>query len=81
MLRIISEAIAYGKNCLVIDGKGDADLAQTLQGICEDNGRPFVLWTLENEQAYNPLAQGDPTSLADRLVGGSISRGFFDQMP
>ncbi len=72
VLRIISEAIAYGKNCLVIDGKGDADLADTLAGICEANGRPFVLWTLENQQAYNPLAQGDPTSLADRLVGSLV---------
>jgi energy-coupling factor transporter ATP-binding protein EcfA2 len=65
-------AAAYlraGAGLVVIDAKGDTDLANTLRPIALAGGRAFYRFTLDGDShKWNPLAHGTPSERADKLI-------------
>lgn len=53
-----------------VDPKGDRSLEDALRRLARDHGRSFVMWHPTGEVAYNPLARGGPTEIADKLLAG-----------
>ncbi len=67
--RIAVAAIAGGMGAVVIDPKGDAALREQLVAAAAARGRRFLEWTPEGPNAYNPLARGSETEIADKALG------------
>jgi hypothetical protein len=68
MLRILSDQVRRGHGVIAIDMKGAPDFARDLEAAAMRGGRPFRLWTLDGPGHWNPLANGNPTELKDRLI-------------
>lgn len=65
---------------VMVDMKGDPDLATWLRWAADTAGRPFVLLT-ERSGRYNPLRHGDSAQLKDRLIeteANSSDGGFSE---
>jgi hypothetical protein len=67
---IAAHAIAAGMAAVVLDPKGDGALRGTLQAAARGAGRRFLEWTPTGPASYNPLAHGEATEIADRLLAG-----------
>lgn len=67
--RIAVAAIAAGMGAVVIDPKGDSGLRGQLMAAARADGRRFLEWTPEGPTAYNPLARGSDTEIADKALG------------
>jgi conjugal transfer pilus assembly protein TraD len=48
--------------------KGSPSFAAELQAAAAAAGRPFLLWSIDGPSHWNPLSQGNPTELKDRLI-------------
>jgi len=68
LLTILSDHIERGRGAVVIDMKGSHEFACRLEATAQRAGRPFHLWTLDGPGHWNPLANGNPTELKDRLI-------------
>jgi hypothetical protein len=66
LLRILADHIARNRPVIAIDMKGSPSFAGELQAAAA--GRPFVLWSIDGPNHYNPLSNGNPTELKDRLI-------------
>jgi len=65
----IHSAVIRKMPLFFVDGKGDIDLAERVQGFCEDNNRPFYLFSMVGQSVrYNPLSTGGFTSKKDRII-------------
>jgi hypothetical protein len=68
LLTILGDHVALGRGAVVIDMKGSREFARSLEAAAERAGRPFRLWTLDGPGHWNPLANGNPSELKDRLI-------------
>jgi hypothetical protein len=68
LLTILTDHVARGRGAVVIDMKGSQAFARELAIAAERAGRPFRLWTLDGPGHWNPLANGNPSELKDRLI-------------
>src|SRR5207248_8243635 len=68
-LAVLRDLIRRGQPVAYIDLKGDPAAARSLQAAADAAGRPFALFTVRGQQHWNPLAEGDPTALKDKLIG------------
>lgn len=63
-------AIEAGMPAVVIDPKGDPDLARHLRAAAHAAGKPFFAWTPDGPCAYNPYAFGSESEIADKALAG-----------
>jgi hypothetical protein len=63
-------AIEHGMAAIVVDPKGDRDLARELREGAQSTGRRFVEWTPNGPCIYNPYARGSETEIADKVLAG-----------
>jgi hypothetical protein len=68
LLRILSDRIAGNRPVIAIDMKGSPSFAGELRAAAAAAGRPFVLWSIDGPNHWNPLSNGNPTELKDRLI-------------
>jgi conjugal transfer pilus assembly protein TraD len=68
LLTILTDQVRRGRSVVAIDMKGSPAFARELATAAEIAGRPFRLWSLDGPEHWNPLAQGNPTELKDRLI-------------
>ena len=68
MLKIATDQVRRGHGIVAIDMKGAPDFAADLEAAAKRAGRPFRLWTLDGPGHWNPLANGNPAELKDRLI-------------
>jgi GTPase SAR1 family protein len=68
LLRILTDHIARNKPVVAIDLKGSPSFAAELQAAAAAVGRPFMLWSIDGPSHWNPLSNGSPTELKDRLI-------------
>ncbi len=68
LLTILGDHVARGRAAVVIDMKGSKAFARELDAAAQRAGRPFRLWTLDGPSHWNPLANGNPSELKDRLI-------------
>jgi hypothetical protein len=68
LLTILTDQVRRGRAVVAIDMKGSPAFARELEAAAQRAGRPFRLWTLDGPEHWNPLAQGNPTELKDRLI-------------
>jgi len=69
LMNFVESALQRGLPCIVIDGKGDPDLAGRIRSLAERHGRPFRLFAMRGDSClYNPLAHGGITELTDKLL-------------
>ena len=61
-----------GIGTIIIDGKGDLELARSVYALAKARNQEFYLFdgtlAARKSAVYNPFASGDHTSLADRVV-------------
>jgi len=69
---LMTAAHAYlraGTGLVVIDAKGNTEIAETLRPLALLAGRPFFHFNLDGEShKWNPLAYGTPSERADKLI-------------
>lgn len=66
----IEANLSVDHGVVVIDPKGDRELVRALRTRAFDLGRPFWQFSLDGESdLWNPLANGTPTEVADKLIG------------
>jgi hypothetical protein len=63
-------AIEAGMPAVVIDPKGDPDLAEHLRVAAHRAGKPFFEWSPEGPCVYNPYAAGSDGEIADKALAG-----------
>ena len=68
LLKIATDQVRRGHGIVAIDMKGAPDFAAELEAAAKRAGRPFRLWTLDGPGHWNPLANGNPAELKDRLI-------------
>jgi len=68
LLTIITDQVRRGRAVIALDMKGSTSFARALRSAADRSGRPFRIWTLDGPGRWNPLAQGNPTELKDRLI-------------
>jgi hypothetical protein len=66
---LVGEALHRRHGVVLIDLKGDTEFAARVADEATAARRPFVFWGIEHGIAWNPLANGGPTELKDKLVG------------
>lgn len=70
--RLAAAVITAGGPSLTVDLKGDADLAHQLAAWAHAAGRDFYWFRLGHQAIrYDPLAAGDPSERASKLLGFS----------
>ncbi len=65
---ILADRIAQGRPVIAIDMKGSPGFAGALATAARGAGRPLRVWTPEGPSHWNPLANGGPTALKDKLI-------------
>jgi conjugal transfer pilus assembly protein TraD len=68
LLRLVWEAVAKALAVIAVDLKGDAHFRADMEKLAWSQGRRFTVWTLTGDARWNPLARGDRSSRADKLV-------------
>jgi conjugal transfer pilus assembly protein TraD len=68
LLTLLTDHVERGRGAVVIDMKGSQAFAREVEAAAQRAGRPFRLWTLDGPGHWNPLANGNPTELKDRLI-------------
>ncbi|MEA2146864.1 MAG: conjugal transfer pilus assembly protein TraD [Solirubrobacteraceae bacterium] len=68
LLRVLCDRVARGLPVVALDLKGSPGFAQVLVGAAARAGRPCVVWSLDGDTHWNPLAHGNPTELKDKLI-------------
>ncbi|MHB8658664.1 MAG: type IV secretory system conjugative DNA transfer family protein [Solirubrobacteraceae bacterium] len=68
LLAILTERIRLGRPVVAIDLKGSPTFARELAAACRDAERSLRIWTPDGAEHWNPLAQGNPTELKDKLI-------------
>jgi DNA helicase HerA-like ATPase len=71
ILCFVEYALKENMPLVVVDGKGDPDFAKTLSDMSRNHNRVLQLFSLSEPDIswhYNPLANGGPTELKDRLM-------------
>jgi DNA helicase HerA-like ATPase len=63
-------AMLSGQALIIIDGKGEVDLARKIKIMSVFHERPFFLFSTSDRKSlgYNPLAVGNVTELADKIM-------------
>lgn len=69
LLSILAGQIDRGRAVVAIDLKGSPNLIDGLANAADRAGVPFRLWTPDGPGHWNPLANGNPTELKDKLIG------------
>jgi conjugal transfer pilus assembly protein TraD len=69
LVTILEQQIRRGRPVVAIDMKGSPAFVLALSRAAAGAGRPFCCWTPEGPSHWNPLAQGSPTELKDKLIG------------
>ncbi len=67
----VEASIRRGQPSVFVDGKGDEEFAERVRKFATGQGRPVYIFNtlnLQNSCAYNPLAYGDYTARADRIM-------------
>lgn len=86
LLPVLAHDIAHGKGAVIIDGKGDLELLNRIHYIVKRMKRAhdFFFFSLahpDQSNTYNPLLQGNPTELKDKLVNSMPwSEEFYRRM-
>ncbi len=70
MTWMAARAIEHGMGAIVVDPKGDRDLARELRDAARAAGRPFVEWSPQGPSVYNPYDRGSETEIADKALAG-----------
>jgi conjugal transfer pilus assembly protein TraD len=68
LLRILTDHVARNRPVIALDMKGSPAFAAELEAAATAAGRPFVLWSIDGPSHWNPLSNGNPTELKDRLI-------------
>lgn len=71
VLTVASGVVRRGLPLVMVDMKGSAGFADSVEDIAARNGRPFVRWSVDGPLGYNPLSRGGPSQLKDLIVGAS----------
>lgn len=70
MSAISGAYVTSGMPVVSLDPKGDASHRDALAAAAEQAGVRFVEWSHEGPAIYNPLARGDATEIADKVLSG-----------
>ncbi|MHB1610994.1 MAG: helicase HerA-like domain-containing protein, partial [Sulfobacillus sp.] len=62
-------AMRSGMPLILIDAKGDAGWALALHQWAKAEDRPFFQWSVRGPTLWNPLEEGSPSELKDKLMG------------
>jgi hypothetical protein len=68
LLRVLCDRVARGLPVVALDLKGSPGFAAVLADAANRAGRPCVVWSLDGDAHWNPLAHGNPTELKDKLI-------------
>lgn len=68
LLTIVCDQVRRGAPVVAIDLKGSPEFARRLAAACADSGRRLRTWTPDGPSHWNPLANGNPTELKDKLI-------------
>jgi hypothetical protein len=68
LLAILDQQIRTGRPVVVIDLKGSRELERDLRAAAGGVGRGLRVWTPDGPERWNPLAEGNPTALKDKLI-------------
>jgi type IV secretory pathway TraG/TraD family ATPase VirD4 len=83
---MLTHDIENGKGAIVIDGKGDMELLNSIRYSVKNKRKRedfyfFSLANPENSNTYNPLLRGNATELKDKIVGSMAwSEEFYRRM-
>lgn len=81
---VIAACLKYGFSVLFLDGKGDDELANENCALAEKLGVPVYHFDAnhpDNSCAYNPIAAGDATSRASRIMAiGEHAHPHFEKI-
>jgi conjugal transfer pilus assembly protein TraD len=69
---IAARLVEHGHGAVAIDPKGDRMLCEELQRAAHTAGAPFLSWSPNGPNAYNPYAQGAPGEIADKALSGEV---------
>lgn len=65
----VEYALQQKQALLVIDGKGDPNLAKQIEEVSMKYGRPFYAFNTDGTgMKYNPLSDGTPSELTDKML-------------
>ncbi|MQA76274.1 MAG: DUF853 family protein [Solirubrobacterales bacterium] len=67
---IATSYVDSGLPVFALDPKGDASLRDALCEAAGARGAAFCEWSHEGPATYNPLARGDATEIADKVLAG-----------
>jgi type IV secretory pathway TraG/TraD family ATPase VirD4 len=68
LLTILAEHVQRGTAVIALDLKGSPSFAQELRDAAAAAGRPLRVWSPDGPEQWNPLANGNPTQLKDKLI-------------
>jgi conjugal transfer pilus assembly protein TraD len=68
LLRVLCHQVARGRPVVALDLKGSPGFADALAAAAARAGRPCIVWSLDGDAHWNPLAHGNPTELKDKLI-------------
>ena len=69
IMNFVESALQRGLPLVLVDGKGDAEVAAALEALARTCGRTLKVFAMRGDSCrYDPLAQGGPTELRDKLL-------------
>src|SRR5699024_1536545 len=67
-LSLVESTLMNKESVLFIDGKGDPKTINELQSLCDYYGRKLHVFSERTKLKYNPLRNGNRTSVTDRIM-------------
>jgi hypothetical protein len=67
---VVGRLIEKGHGAIVVDPKGDGLLRAHLAVTAAEQDRPFLEWTPDGPNSYNPYAHGTESEIADKALAG-----------
>ncbi|WP_173918957.1 type IV secretory system conjugative DNA transfer family protein [Halobacillus sp. Marseille-Q1614] len=65
---LVEPTLMNGETVFFIDGKGDPKTIQELQSLCDYYGRKLHVFSEHTQLKYNPIRNGNRTSVTDRIM-------------
>lgn len=64
----VETSLIKGESVVFIDGKGDVKTIKQLQALCDQYGRKLHVFSEDTKLRYNPIRNGNRTSVTDRIM-------------
>ncbi|MFG6150611.1 type IV secretory system conjugative DNA transfer family protein [Halobacillus sp. B23F22_1] len=65
---LVETTLMNGETVFFIDGKGDPKTIKELQSLCDSYGRKLHVFSEHTKLKYNPIRNGNRTSVTDRIM-------------